>query len=81
MDPKLVSEIARKGGKAAQAMGVAHRFNTEEAMAAGRKGGLATRKKKEAAKWPKCNQLTCRRCHGNPGNPYQCGPNATPSCI
>jgi general stress protein YciG len=77
MDPKLVRELARKGGKAAQAMGVAHQFTSEEARAAGRKGGLATRAKSARERiWPRCNSLTCRRCHGNPGNDYECGPNA-----
>ena len=42
MDPKLVSELASRGGKAAQRAGTAHRFNSEEARAAGRKGGMAT---------------------------------------
>ncbi len=32
-------EIARKGGKAAHAKGTAHEFTTEEARAAGKKGG------------------------------------------
>jgi len=32
-------EIARQGGKTAQARGVAHRFTIEEAREAGRKGG------------------------------------------
>jgi len=32
-------EIARKGGKTAQARGVAHKFTIEEAREAGRKGG------------------------------------------
>lgn len=73
MDPKLVSEFARRGGKAAQAAGTAHRFSSEEARVAGRKGGLMTRGRKH---YPKCNQLTCRRCHGNPGNTDLCGPNA-----
>lgn len=31
-------EIASKGGKAAQAAGTAHRWTSEEARAAGRKG-------------------------------------------
>ena len=42
MDRKLVSDIARKGGKAAHAAGTAHEFTTEEAREAGRKGGRAT---------------------------------------
>ena len=41
MDRKLVSEIARKGGKAAHSAGTAHEFTSEEARAAGRKGGHA----------------------------------------
>jgi len=32
-------EIAQKGGKTAQARGVAHKFTVEEARQAGRKGG------------------------------------------
>jgi general stress protein YciG len=46
MDRKLVSEIARKGGKAAHCAGTAHEFTSEEARAAGRKGGRATHAKR-----------------------------------
>ena len=46
MDRKLVSEIARKGGKAAHSAGTAHEFTTEEARVAGRKGGRATHAKR-----------------------------------
>jgi uncharacterized protein len=42
MDRKLVSEIARKGGKAAHTAGTAHEFTSEEAREAGRKGGQAS---------------------------------------
>ena len=42
IDPKLLTEIARKGGKAAHIAGAAHEFTPEEARAAGRKGGKAT---------------------------------------
>jgi general stress protein YciG len=48
MDRTLVSEIARKGGRAAHAAGTAHEFTTDEARAAGRKGGHATRQKRRA---------------------------------
>jgi len=41
MDPKRQREIASMGGHASQASGRAHQFTTEEARAAGRKGGLA----------------------------------------
>jgi general stress protein YciG len=49
MDRKLVSEIARKGGKAAHSAGTAHEFTAEEARVAGRKGGRATHAKRRDA--------------------------------
>src|SRR5262249_29874152 len=48
MDPKLVSELATRGGKAAHRAGTAHEFTSEEARAAGRKGALATHAKRRA---------------------------------
>lgn len=39
MNPEKQREIARKGGKAAHEKGTAHEFTTDEARAAGRKGG------------------------------------------
>jgi len=42
MDPNEVRELARRGGVAAHRAGKAHEFTSEEARAAGRKGGLAT---------------------------------------
>lgn len=50
MDPKRVSEIASKGGKAAHAAGTAHEFSREEAREAGRKGGYATHARRKASK-------------------------------
>jgi len=41
MDPRKVSEIASKGGKAAHAAGTAHQFSSDEARVAGKKGGVA----------------------------------------
>ncbi len=41
MSPEKRAEIASKGGKAAHAKGTAHQFTTEEARAAGFKGGKA----------------------------------------
>lgn len=41
MDRSKVSEIASKGGKAAHAAGTAHQFTSDEARAAGHKGGVA----------------------------------------
>lgn len=43
MDRDKQREIARKGGKAAHAKGVAHTWTSEEAREAGRKGGSAPR--------------------------------------
>lgn len=48
MDPKKVSEIASKGGKAAHLAGTAHEFTPDEAREAGRKGGYATHAKRKA---------------------------------
>jgi general stress protein YciG len=47
MDRKLVSEIARKGGKAAHTAGTAHEFSSDEAREAGRKGGRATHARRQ----------------------------------
>jgi general stress protein YciG len=48
MDPKLVSELAKRGGLAAHRAGTAHQFTTAEAREAGRKGGKATHAKRRA---------------------------------
>lgn len=42
MSPEKQREIASKGGKAAHQKGTAHQFTSEEARAAGRKGGQAS---------------------------------------
>lgn len=55
MDPERRRELASRGGKKAHEMGVAHKFSSEEAQMAGKKGGLAPhvrrggRKKQEEA--------------------------------
>lgn len=58
MDRKLVSEIARKGGKAAHSAGTAHEFTTEEARVAGRKGGRATHAKRRAGQSDMASDVT-----------------------
>jgi uncharacterized protein len=50
MDPAYVRQISRKGGKEAHARGTAYRFTKEKAAEAGRKGGIATTKQKQAVK-------------------------------
>lgn len=41
LDPARVKEIAAAGGRAAHKAGTAHKFTSEEARAAGKKGGNA----------------------------------------
>jgi len=47
MDPERQREIASEGGKAAHEKGTAHEFDSEEARAAGRKGGEAISQNRE----------------------------------
>lgn len=44
MTPEKKIEIASKGGKTAHALGTAHKWTHEEAVAAGKKGGAQTAK-------------------------------------
>jgi hypothetical protein len=48
MDRAQVRALASRGGKAAHEQGTAHEFTSEEARAAGRKGGLASHKTRDA---------------------------------
>jgi general stress protein YciG len=50
MDPDKQRAIAAQGGRAAHAQGVAHEFDSEEARAAGRKGGQARSSRSAAAR-------------------------------
>jgi general stress protein YciG len=47
MDVERQKEIARKGGRAAHEKGTAHQFTSEEARAAGKKGGMAVSRNRE----------------------------------
>jgi len=47
MDQAKQKEIASKGGRAAHAKGTAHEFDSGEARAAGRKGGMAVSRNRE----------------------------------
>jgi len=49
MDQTKQREIASKGGKAAHIKGTAHEWSSEEAREAGRKGGLASHRKRQEA--------------------------------
>ena len=46
MDRAKQREIASKGGKAAHERGTAHEWSSDEAREAGRKGGMASRRRK-----------------------------------
>lgn len=48
--PERRREIARKGGIAAHQAGTAHEFTTDEARAAGRKGGQVMAARRRAAR-------------------------------
>ena len=53
MDRAKQREIASKGGKAAHQKGTAHEWTSEEAREAGRKGGMAShRRRKEMTDQP-----------------------------
>ena len=45
MSTEKKRELASKGGKAAHALGTAHKWTSEEAQAAGRKGGSISRRR------------------------------------
>lgn len=47
MDPERQREIASRGGKAAHKRGTAHQFSTDEAKAAGAKGGATVAANRE----------------------------------
>ena len=50
MDRTRQKEIASKGGKAAHQKGTAHEWTSEEARNAGRKGGLASHRRRREQK-------------------------------
>ena len=53
MDRSKQRDIASKGGKAAHQKGTAHEWTSEEAREAGRKGGMAShRRRKEMTEEP-----------------------------
>lgn len=45
LTPERRREIASSGGKRAQELGTSHRFTSDEARVAGKKGGMMARKK------------------------------------
>jgi general stress protein YciG len=47
MDPERQRQISSQGGKAAHQKGTAHEFDSNEAREAGRKGGMASHRRKQ----------------------------------
>ena len=62
MDRQKQRDIASKGGKAAHQKGTAHEWTSEEARDAGRKGGIASHRRRREL-------LAQQNTGGNPGNP------------
>ena len=52
MDRAKQREIASKGGKAAHQKGTAHEWTSEEAREAGRKGGMASHRRRKDGEEP-----------------------------
>ena len=50
LTPEQRQEISSMGGRAAHAVGTAHEFTSDEARAAGAKGGKSTHAKRRAQK-------------------------------
>lgn len=46
-DKERLREVAKKGGESAHQLGTAHEFTSEEARKAGRKGGMATGRRRK----------------------------------
>lgn len=55
MDRNKQRDIASKGGKAAHQKGTAHEWTSEEAREAGRKGGMASHRRKQQTGEPTTN--------------------------
>jgi len=58
MDRNKQREIASKGGKAAHQKGTAHEWTSEEAREAGRKGGMASHRRKQQQQQPTDQPMT-----------------------
>jgi len=64
MSPEKQREISSRGGKAAHAAGTAHKWTSEEAREAGRKGG--TRVAQDRAHMARIGRNGGNKSHGKP---------------
>ena len=71
MDRSKQRDIASKGGKAAHQKGTAHEWTSEEAREAGRKGGMASHRRKQEQQQQQGPEGTAAGNTGDPttGNP------------
>lgn len=67
MDRAKQREIASKGGKAAHQKGTAHEWTSEEARDAGRKGGIASHRRRREQQGPADDQTTGRAAETGTG--------------
>ena len=69
MERNKQREIASKGGKAAHQKGTAHEWTSEEAREAGRKGGMASHRRKQEQQRrpdaPTAARAPTSRCSGS----------------
>jgi general stress protein YciG len=65
MDRAKQREIASKGGKAAHQKGTAHEWTSEEARDAGRKGGIASHRRRREQMTPGGTAADSRGTGGN----------------
>jgi hypothetical protein len=70
MDKGKQRDIASKGGKAAHQKGTAHEWTSEEAREAGRKGGMAShrRKQEQQQQMPDGHATSGPETGGNPSS-------------
>lgn len=79
MDRSKQRDIASKGGKAAHQKGTAHEWTSEEAREAGRKGGMAShRRKQEQQQTPDGNANPESAVGGNPNTERMMGTDNLP---
>lgn len=67
MDRAKQRDIASKGGKAAHQKGTAHEWTSEEAREAGRKGGMASHRRKQQGETGGGSELENLRDTGSQG--------------
>ena len=76
MDRSKQRDIASKGGKAAHQKGTAHQWTSEEARAAGRKGGMASHRRKQGIPQPPGDEPQETAPHMTPNLEQMIGPDS-----